>query len=110
MEAECHAMCACIREGTWLMYLLGEIFGKVFSKSPVSCDNKTSVGWVMRTSVTDQSKHFRPKLYFMKKQEKEEIDVRWVPSSLQKADVMTKASGNPQFGQQRIELCVLDKP
>lgn len=105
-EAEYIAAAAAVREGLWVRKLLGDVHGRV-ERMPVYCDNQSAVALATRRTagVSGRSKHIDIQHHFVRERNmRGDIEVKFVPTGEQKADVFTKALPGPAFGRARAAI------
>jgi len=96
-EAEYVALCEAATEVVWLRRLLRDIGFAQDSPTIVYEDNKSCIDMVNNRSRHQASKHINPKYHFVRaKQQKKVIDVQYISTNDQLADLFTKALGLPQ--------------
>lgn len=105
-EAEWVALNMASREMTWTRDVVTFITGQNLPPSTVLVDNSACIDR-LDERVTDGNKHFRPKYFLVTHLVQEgAISVNKVASERNVADILTKALGNPLFGDHVRSLCV----
>ncbi len=97
-EAEYIAASDFTKEAIWLRRLLIQIDS--FPTKPVRlmCDNQSSIRLVHNAVHHNRTKHIQIRYHFIReKQEEGEIDIVYVPTTHQLADIFTKPLPIPQF-------------
>jgi hypothetical protein len=97
-EAEYIAASDATKEAVWLRRLLIQIDS--FPNNPVRllCDNQSSIRLVHNPVHHNRTKHIQIRYHFIReKQEEGEIDIVYVTTTHQLADIFTKSLPTPQF-------------
>ncbi|MDR3403138.1 MAG: Ty1/Copia family ribonuclease HI, partial [Chthoniobacter sp.] len=96
-EAEYIAAGEAVRETLWLRQLLGELGLAPKHGTLVYGDNKTANAMANNT-ITARSKHIDIRHHFVRDHiQRGDIDLQWVSTSEQQADIFTKALGTNIF-------------
>jgi transposase InsO family protein len=104
-EAELYAEAAAINEVLWLRGLLSELGLDVESPSLVLGDNQSTIAVSTNGVKSERTKHVDVKYHFITDEiSKGAVDVKWVPSAEQQADIFTKALAAPVFELLRRQL------
>ena len=91
IEAEYRSLASLAVEITWLRSLLSELQLPLAKPSLVRCDNLSTVLLFANPVLHARTKHIALDLYFVcEKVIRKEVEVRYVPSADQLADVLTK--------------------
>jgi ribonuclease HI len=92
-EAEYMAITETAKEILWLRYLLAEIIGHELDEpSVLCCDNQASISISKNDQHHSRTKHIDYKHHFIRECVNEKkIEMRWVPTHTQHADIFTKA-------------------
>jgi hypothetical protein len=91
-ETEYVALCEAVLECVWLRRLLRSIGFAQTEPTLIYEDNKSTIDMVHSRSRHQASKHINPKFHYTRaKQQKKVVDVVYVPTLEQKADIFTKA-------------------
>ncbi|TYJ54483.1 hypothetical protein B9479_004904 [Cryptococcus floricola] len=94
MEAEYIATFAALLEILWLRSLLKSLGFAPSGPTRLNCDNKSTIHFASHPSAHQRTKHIDIKYHKIRECiALGVIDLRFVPTSLQKADVLTKALG-----------------
>lgn len=107
-EAEYISAAMAVKETLWVRKLLGDIFDRI-ERMVVYCDNQSALHLMkQRTAGTPQrSKHIDIQFHFIRNRYmRGEIDVEFVPTDEQKADMLTKALAGPALGRAVAEFLV----
>ena len=110
-EAEFIAASESSKEAVWNRRLLEEIgFG---SKTPTTifCDNQSAIALVHNPVFHQKTKHMEVKYYFIHDlQEKGEINMEYIDTANQWADIFTKPLPGPRFEMLREKIGVIPLP
>lgn len=106
-EAEFMAATAAACQGVWLMSLLMQISGIGSGPVTIYVDNKSAIDLTRNPIFHGHSKHIDIKYHFIRVCiERCEVDVKYVCTGEQKADVLTKAMSIKKFEEMRMLLGV----
>jgi hypothetical protein len=100
MEAEYKALCAAVQEAIWLKRILLELGLSEDNKGPIVIfeDNQSCIAFTKDPKNHSRAKHIDTKLHFVREQiVLNSVDVRYCPTKLMLADVLTKPIPAPQF-------------
>ena len=90
--AEYIAACEATKEATWLRLLLNDIGCQCTSPTIINIDNQSSIKLVKNPEFHKRTKHVDTRYHFIREKYQERaINVCYVPSELQLADILTKA-------------------
>lgn len=104
-EAELMAMFEVWKEVKWMCMLLGEMGCKVRKPATLICDNQSSIAIAKHDRDHERTKHMNIKYCLVRDEIKRgEIDVKWVASKDQIADIFTKTITPHFFFQHREKL------
>ena len=104
-EAELYAEAAAINEVIWLRGLLNELGMTVESKSVVYGDNQSTIAISKNGVKSERTKHVDVKYHFVTETiESEAVELKWVESAMQQADILTKPLARPLFEKFREKL------
>lgn len=104
-EAEFRALSHGICEIMWLKLLLQELKIRFDSSMEVYCDNKAAIAIAHNPVHHDRTKHVEVDRHFIKEKIEEKIiNLMYVPSSDQVADILTKGLLRPVFERLLIKL------
>ena len=82
--------------------LLGGLGVKQSEPTPLFIDNETAIRMAIEGGNSDRRKHINIKHHFMRELVSEQtIQLMWVPTQQQQADIMTKPLGRNVFEAQR---------
>ena len=95
-EAECLALTETAQEIIWLRTLLNELKFPQSMPTPVMEDNQGAIALTENSQFHRRSKHFNPKLHFIREKISEnELRISYCETSQMTADVLTKALSKP---------------
>jgi len=104
-EAELYAESAAIQEVLWLRGLMEELGLTTQTGSLVYGDNQSTLAVSHNGVKGERTKHVDVKYHFVTETvERGEIQLRWVPTTQQQADIFTKALAAPVFELLRKQL------
>ena len=90
-EAELIAANAGASDGTWMMHLLEELGYPQSSPFPLRMDNQSSIKVAKNPEHHGKMKHLETKYYWIRDQvDLGKLEIQWVPSSENCADIFTK--------------------
>ena len=110
-ESEYRALAQCSCEAIWLRRLLGEL--KILDDKPTHlyCDNQSSIKLSYNPVFHERSKHFEVDFHFTRqKVENNSIQVEFISSQEQPADILTKSLGKIKFEECRLKLHLRGNP
>jgi hypothetical protein len=97
-EAEYIASAEGVREALWLRQLLTELSFAPSSGTLMFGDNKTAISMAENMVTQVRSKHIDIKHHFLRDHvQKGDIDLQWISTEEQEADIFTKALGKNLF-------------
>ncbi|GJZ47173.1 retrovirus-related pol polyprotein from transposon TNT 1-94 [Tanacetum coccineum] len=100
-KAEYIALSGCCAQVLWMRLQLTD-YGIGFNKIPIYCDNKSAIALCCDNVQHSQSKHIDIRFQFIKEQvENEVVELYFVNTEYQLADIFTKA-----LGRERIEFLI----
>ncbi|GKV35759.1 hypothetical protein SLEP1_g43979 [Rubroshorea leprosula] len=110
-EAEYCAMANAVAEVVWVQQLLAELHVFLSSAPIVLCDNINALYLALNPIQHQRTKHIEIDIHFVQERvASRAILLQHVPSSLQCADILTKALSSTAFCSQRSNLCMLHQP
>jgi hypothetical protein len=110
-EVEYRAMASIAAELTWITHLLSDIGLTLHLPPTLFCDNISALHMTVNPVFHACTKHIELDVHFVRKKVAAgTLITRYVPSSLQVADILTKALSKDHFHSLRIKLGVLPPP
>ncbi len=105
-EAEYMAISAVVQELKWLTYLLNEMKLKVKLPITLFCDNQAAISISENDVQHNRTKHIDIRHHYIRDEIKNKfVQLKWIQSSDQLADIMTKGLSNSvQFQKLRNQL------
>jgi len=104
-EAELYAEAAAIQEVLWLRGLLHELGLHVQTGSLVYGDNQSTIAISKNGIKGERTKHVDVKYHFITETvESGKVQLKWIPTTEQQADIFTKALAAPVFEHLRKAL------
>ena len=108
-EAELYAASAATNEVIWLRSLLEELGMDVGGPSRLLVDNRGTIEVAKHGVKSDRTKHVDIKYHHITDTvERGTIQLEWVSTDKQEADIMTKALGTPAFDQLKKAIMTHD--
>lgn len=109
-EAEYVAASLAAREAVWLRHLLLEIGEEQVHATTLCIDNRSAIKLVQNPIFHKRTKHIKVAYHFIRERyEDNEIDVKYVSTKEQLADIFTKALPNANFQNIRSSLNIRNK-
>jgi hypothetical protein len=107
-EAEYIAATTGACQGVWLGRLLGDLLDKKNDTATMFVDNKSAIQLCKNPVFHDRSKHIETRFHFIREcVEDGKIDVEYIGTEDQLADILTKALGRIQFQSLRERIGVI---
>jgi hypothetical protein len=104
-EAEYVAATTAACQGIWLARLLGEIKIEEAKAMVLNVDNKSAISLSKNPVFHDRSKHIEIRYHFIREcVENGKVQIEFVRSEEQLADVLTKALGRGKLQEQRTKI------
>ena len=104
-EAEYIAACMATKEAIWLRRLLSSIGFTQTAPTPLFRDNQSAIRLVKNHEYHKRTKHIDIQYHFIREKfEQGEIDISYIPTTQQLADIMTKALSRDKFEMFRTSL------
>ena len=104
-EAELYAEAAAIQEVLWMRGILKELGLRMTTGSIVHGDNQSAIAVSKNGVKGERTKHVDIKYHFVTETvERGEVQLKWVPTTEQQADIFTKALAAPVFEHFRKQL------
>lgn len=108
-EAEFMAATKAAKQAIWLQELFAEINGRECEKVTIRIDNKSAITLTKNPVFNGRSKHIHTRYHFIREcVGNEQVEVKHVPGSEQKADILTKALGRIKFREIKNFIRVQD--
>ena len=108
-EVEYIATCMAAREAVWLRKLLAGLSGQSLEPTVIHYDNQSCVKMSMNPVQHDITKHVEMKYHYVQEMvQRREVELRYVPTDEQIADVLTKPLGRGKFVYFRDKLGVVE--
>jgi hypothetical protein len=90
LKAKYMGLSTAAREATWLEKLTDDLGIRPVHPLAIHCDNKASIGMAINLEVNHRNKHINAHYYFSRKKvEKGDIELYYVPTLEQIADILT---------------------
>jgi len=105
MESETIAMSEALKEMQWVKNVMEEMKLKIKLPMIIHCDNRAAIIFTGAETMHKRSKHFDIRYHYIKMVVSERmVEVRWVESVNQLADILTKPLPPQQFNKLRDQL------
>nr|GEU59694.1 hypothetical protein [Tanacetum cinerariifolium]GEV09343.1 hypothetical protein [Tanacetum cinerariifolium] len=96
-KAKCVAMSGCCAQILWMRSQLSD-YGFAFNKIPLYCDNRSAIALCCNNVQHSRSKHVDIRRHFIREQvEKGVVELYFVTTNYQLADIFTKAFSRERF-------------
>ena len=106
-EAEYIAACEATKTAVWLSCLLQDFSGTDQQKVPMYCDNESAVRLAYNAEFHQRTKHVLVRYHYIRQQVAEgKIEVKYISTTDQLADIFTKALPSPKFISMRKRIGV----
>lgn len=103
-EAEYIALAEATKELMWYQNWIAEMFGKTVT-GLVLGDNRSSIDIVRTESLSSRVRHIDIRTHFIRDEyDKGTIDLQWIPTDQQDADILTKPLAAPVFNPIRNRI------
>jgi hypothetical protein len=107
-EAEYIAAGHCCAQLLWMRQTLRD-YGYKLTKVPLLCDNESAIRMADNPIEHSHTKHIAIRYYFLRDhQQKRDIEIAYVSTKEQLADIFTKPLDEQTFTKLRHELNILD--
>jgi hypothetical protein len=107
-EAEYIATGHCCAQLLWMRQTLRD-YGYKFSKVPLLCDNESAIRMADNLVEHSRTKHIAIRYHFLRDhQQKGDIEIAYINTKDQLADIFTKPLDEQSFTKLRNELNILD--
>jgi len=108
-EAEYRSVASATSELMWIKSLLSELKININSKTVLWCDNLSTVSLTANPILHSKTKHMELDMYFVREQVLNgKLQVNHLPSTYQRADILTKPLSAKTFRRLKQELNVID--
>ena len=108
-EAEYIATCIVAREAVWLRKFLAGLFGHMLEPIVIRCDNQSCVQMSVNPIHHDQMKHVEMRYHYVQDiVQRRVVELQFVPTDEQVADVLTKPLVRGKFEGFRKMLRIVD--
>jgi hypothetical protein len=109
-EAELVALTDLALQVKWLKNLLIQDLQLRFKATQLLCDNKSTITLAKDPISSDRTKHIEVRHRKVQELvESREIEITWVPTDEQRADIFTKPLPQPAFTKFKTQLQVQDQ-
>ena len=106
-EAEYIAAATAACQGVWLRSLLGDLTNREAEQVVLNIDNKSAISLCKNPVHHDRSKHIDTKYHYIRQcVEESKIEVNYVCTNDQLADILTKSLGRVKFAEMRGRIGV----
>jgi hypothetical protein len=107
-KAKYIAACHCCVQLLWMRQTIRD-YGYKLSKVPLLCDNESAIHMANNPVEHSRTKHIDIRYHFLRDhQQKEDIEIAYVNTHNQLADIFTKPLDEKTFSELRNELNILD--
>ncbi|GAB2273823.1 hypothetical protein Dimus_039054 [Dionaea muscipula] len=108
-EAEYVAVASCVQHGLWLRQLLKELYMEQAMSTVVNVDNQSAIAVAKNPVYHDRSKHIDVRFHFLREAiTKGDVELAYVKTQFQLADLLTKPLGYQCFVKMRNMLGLID--
>jgi hypothetical protein len=109
-EAEFISAAESTKEGIWLKRLHLEL-GAIESATPLRCDNQGAIALIHDPVFHQRTKHMDVRFFFVRDAQQEgRINISYIETESQLADIFTKALAVPRFEKLRNDLNIRELP
>lgn len=106
-EAEYIATATEAQQGVWLERLLGDLLNRDPGKVVLNIDNKSAISLCKNPVFHDRSKHIDTRYHYIRNCiEEGTVDVEYISTEDQLADILTKPLGRVKFIEMRKKICL----
>ena len=110
-ELEYRALALTTTEVLWIIYLFKELKVSLLQSPVLYCDNKSTEALASNPKYHSKIKHIKLDLHFIKEHvSRKELQINYVPSCDQVADILTKPLAFDQFHYLQSKLNVPPRP
>ena len=111
VEAEYVAASETAKEAIWIKRILPELQLNLEGPIPIYCDNQGTIQLTRNPEQRQKTKHIDLRYHYIREQQdKGQIEIRYVESENQLADILTKALPRPRFESLREALNIVKVP
>ena len=108
-ETEYIAACMAAREAVWLRKLLVGLSGHMLEPTVIHCDNQNCVQMSLNLVHHDQTKHVEMRYHYVQDMvQRHAVELQFVPTDEQVADVLTKLLVRGKFEGFQKMLTIID--
>jgi len=105
-EAEYVAAGEAVKEALWYRSWIFEVF-QAYICAKIHCDNTSAIKLSLNDSYHDKSKHIGLRHHFIRDEiSKGHVDIQWVATEKQQADILTKPVDRYIFERLRDKLMI----
>lgn len=106
-EAEYIAAGEATKELLWYRSWISEVLFE-YIKGTIHCDNQAAITLTQNDTIHERSKHIRLRYHFIRDEiKKNHVEIDWVKSAQQQADILTKPLEPGIFTRLRDKLLVI---
>jgi hypothetical protein len=103
-EAEYIAAASCCSQILWIVHTMRD-FGVRFERVHLMCDNTSAISVAKKSSLTKKMRHVERRHHFLRDHvEKGDIEMRYIDTERQLADIFTKPLDSSRFADLRGEI------
>ncbi|GKA29824.1 hypothetical protein Tco_0716069 [Tanacetum coccineum] len=107
-EAEYVVVAGCYANILWMKSQLTE-YDILYEKVPIFCDNTSTIAISNNPVLHSRTKHIDIRYHFIRDRIlKGDIELHFIPTQYQLADIFTKPLDEPTFKRLIVELCMLN--
>jgi hypothetical protein len=108
-ESEYVAAATAACQGIWLARLLAEFSNGEAEQVVLKVDNKSAISLAKNPIFHERSKHIKPKYHFIRDcMEAKKIELEFVPTEHQLADILTKPLGRVRLAELRSSIGMVE--
>jgi hypothetical protein len=105
-EAEYVAVASCCSQILWIVHTMRD-FGVIFERVPLMCDNTSAISVVKNPVLCKKMRHVEGRHHFLRDHvEKGDIEMRYIDTERQLADIFIKPFDSSRFANMREEIGV----
>lgn len=107
-ESELVAVSAGTKEAVWLVRLQAELEDKAPEPTIIYCDNQSTISLIKNPVFHQRTKHIEVRFFYVRDQQADgKVNVRYVSTEEQLADIFTKPLAAPRYQMLRENLGVV---